>query len=288
MYGNALPETLLKMIYDPEILISRKVDMLISLLEKSDTEMLRISCLSLLKQFRYDDPQVFNIFENCLISDEFEKVRSFCARILIGDPSRNAIELISWSIKFEESTLVLNEIFKILKISQNSAIKRLLREMELRIEEISQLYGIDTQEIPFLLEMPMKLNQKDLYEHEFTMSFFQGKDFRFVIKDKHIIALSLNGYEKLPESVNVLTELLLLDLKCNMLTELPCNMKNLSKLTDLILSWNAFQHVPDVIEYLPSLKELDLSHNQLDHLPSWFKKLEILKHVDLKDNKFIG
>lgn len=74
----------------------------------------------------------------------------------------------------------------------------------------------------------------------------------------------------IPDSLQKLPSLSVLEAFNNLFADIPAWIANLSKLTELRLQRNKIVSLPDVLEKLcSSLQELDVSHNSLKTLPKW-------------------
>jgi len=84
--------------------------MLKSLIEESDYEKIRIVSLELLRKLKIKSPSIFNILENCLLSDESPHVRALSAKYLLLDYQNLCVKSIKWAIKHDTSPSVLKTI----------------------------------------------------------------------------------------------------------------------------------------------------------------------------------
>lgn len=93
-----------------------------------------------------------------------------------------------------------------------------------------------------------------------------------------------NPLEFIPEFLQHLTNLKLLNFDGCSIKELPDWLGNLSNLEDLSLARNQIIDIPLPLARLGHLKRLDISNNQLNDLPSFLAQLEHLEALDLKNN----
>ncbi|MHA1821994.1 MAG: leucine-rich repeat domain-containing protein [Promethearchaeota archaeon] len=126
---------------------------------------------------------------------------------------------------------------------------------------------------------------------------FNRKAFGFTQKDGHIIELSLfnkglkaskdnSKYKTIPESIENLKHLKVLNLWMNELDSLPDTIGGLESLEVLDLDTNKLSKLPDSIGSLKNLRVLDLDTNQLKTLPSTISNLKNLKELSLSWNNF--
>lgn len=108
------------------------------------------------------------------------------------------------------------------------------------------------------------------------------------LEQLHVLTMSSCKLQRLPSSINPLSNLRALVLNNNLLTELPSNFPHLVQLNSLILSHNKLKMLPASLPAsLPALKKLSLGHNQLtgpDSLPDFSVCLS-LRDVRINDNK---
>jgi Leucine-rich repeat (LRR) protein/ribosomal protein S18 acetylase RimI-like enzyme len=105
-----------------------------------------------------------------------------------------------------------------------------------------------------------------------------------VTKAEEITRLDLSGHslKELPESIGVLSHLLVLNLSNNKLSTLPESMKKLQKLSNLDLRRNKFAVLPDFLSLLP-LRSLNASGNKLESL-SFLSLFSELRVLDISSN----
>jgi len=111
--------------------------------------------------------------------------------------------------------------------------------------------------------------------------------FRYVLLGNHVIKLNIGGegLNHLPESIDQLKFLQMLDLRNNNLTELPESIGNLEFLEELILHDNALKSVPESIGNLKNLGSLHLDNNELTTLPDTICNLKTWYPIGLSNNK---
>jgi Leucine-rich repeat (LRR) protein len=94
--------------------------------------------------------------------------------------------------------------------------------------------------------------------------------------------LSAKSLKELPESIGILSHLLVLNLANNKLSKLPESIKNLKSLRNLDIRRNSFETLPDVIELL-NISSLNASGNHLKCV-AISKKFRELRVLDLSAN----
>ena len=93
-----------------------------------------------------------------------------------------------------------------------------------------------------------------------------------------------NRLTEIPEEIDSLNNLQILDLNANGLTFLPKEIGNLTNLQKLNLSFNKLTFLPKEIGNLINLKELSLSFNNLTYLPKEIGNLINLQYLNLVSN----
>jgi len=77
--------------------------LLISLIDNSESDKLRVESIQGLEKIKIDDNKSFRFLENLLISDSSEKVRNSAALILKNLYIDRALEPMKWALIHEES-----------------------------------------------------------------------------------------------------------------------------------------------------------------------------------------
>ena len=97
--------------------------------------------------------------------------------------------------------------------------------------------------------------------------------------------VSFNELNSLPQSIGNLAQLTILDVSDNQLNSLPQSIGNLSQLIVLDVSDNGLISLPQNISKLSQLTTLDVSRNQLTSLPESIGNLSQLTTLDVSDNQ---
>ena len=133
---------------------------------------------------------------------------------------------------------------------------------------ISQNLRLNSIETCFLIDLGIELDTVNLLLTNFEIYYIQAENLLIMIKDERIRELNMVlNLEYIPESIEALAELEVLNLGYNKLTKLPATLKNLKKLKLLDLSWNDFVEIPTFILQLPLLQVLNLDHNYIEEIP---------------------
>eukprot|EP00076_Gallus_gallus_P036054 XP_025001592.1 leucine-rich repeat and calponin homology domain-containing protein 4-like [Gallus gallus] len=92
----------------------------------------------------------------------------------------------------------------------------------------------------------------------------------------HVLLLSHNRLQRLPEAIGAMAALRQLDVSCNELRSLPPSMGRLSSLRDLNVRRNRITALPAELSLLP-LVRLDFSCNHVTAIPRCFRRLRLLQ-----------
>ncbi len=113
---------------------------------------------------------------------------------------------------------------------------------------------------------------------------YNVKQFGIFIQDSEIIGIRLpeHNFVKIPESIEKLKSLKLLDLSKNQLEELPDSLGSLTSLNTLNLNNNQLKNLPQSIVKLKNLRYLSLRGNKLEHIPDCIKNLDFLNTLEIE------
>ncbi len=266
--------------------------LLISLIDNSESDKLRVESIQGLEKIKIDDNKSFRFLENLLISDSSEKVRNSAALILKNLYIDRALEPMKWTLVHEESPSCLNIIHTtLIKIIEKlvegnqqillSEVKK-IREREFRIS-LEQLCEVNSIE---------NFTSKELAEiliNYFTLSLLKKTYWRLKFKIENCKFIELDfifkGLTKIPEPIKYLSSLKTLIFRYNQLTALPEWIGNLTSLESLNLNVNNIKMLPETIGSLVSLKELFLWKNELRTLPKSIGSLSRLERINLRLNQ---
>ena len=295
--------------------------LLLSLIENSDNDKVRVNCINDIGRIGIKDNHTFKILENLLISDSNEVVRNTAALTLAKNYLEKILEPMKWALIHEDSPLCLNTIYlTLIKILRNlvensnsltkstllSEVKKIRRkEFRLGFEIMCETKEIDSFS---------KNDLSDILINYFTIILLEKSYWRlkFEIEECKIVELDFifKGLTRLPEVIEYLDQLKTLILRYNQLVHLPdwlgvlksleelnINVNNLNKLPEsigmlsslreLYLWKNELTYLPNTIGQLISLETLNLRLNQLKTLPDSIENLSSLRELDLHDNQLI-
>jgi Leucine-rich repeat (LRR) protein len=291
-----------------EINKEEAVDLLISLIEKSDKAKIRANSINILEKVSDINEKFFQVLENCLLSDENAYVRASAVKSIIMDFGEAGIAPIKWSLEHDKSPLVLKIIFDYFENYENSQFKTIKDKISDWFKVFSSEIGISSEESRFFfdLEFIFAKNKRNYEINPKSYKTFKGmrnskeSEPWLVINNKHVEILNFNFFnwnfiKEHPEIVDSLSKLQYLDLYFNAINrynynesiifELPESIGKLKFLKKLILKRNNLKNLPKSIEELIFIRELDLSHNKLEEIPNFLKLMKSIKKLNLKHNE---
>ena len=285
----------------------KAAELLVSLIERIEIVEIRIKSLALLKKINFKKPKLYNILENCLISDENALVRTAALEVLINNYTDESLNPIIWALEHDKSPLVIKAIFDHFETITSSRYNLIRKSLADWLEQFSSLIGISPLESIFFLDLEaLFAKDKENYEvspqsykHFKNIGDFKGGEPWILIKNKHVEILNFNySYWKyVKENIKRIKSLLKLnDLEIYLkkvnnysltmnIQELPPSLGKLTSLKKLILKRNNLESLPYTIEKLKLLKQLDLSHNNFSKFPEIIGSLSSLEILNLKHNK---
>jgi hypothetical protein len=196
------------------------------------------------------DIKIFKTLENCLISDENDEIRIFSVKYILEHYLQTGEECLKWAILNDKSPWFLKFIQKILNEQEINRYAVFYKVYLQRLDKIGEKYGIVSEEVPFLIDLEFNIDNSKFINWSQNSKLFYDKDVMFLVKDQHILELSVSLRNEIPPSINLLKHLEILDLSCNNLMDLPNSLKEVKNLKSLNLSWNDFKKIPDVINEL--------------------------------------
>ena len=297
------------------------VKLLLSLIENSDNDKVRVDCINDIGRIGIKDNHTFKILENLLISDSNEVVRNTAALTLAKNYLENILEPMKWALIHEDSPLCLNTIYlTLIKILHNlvenpnsltnstllSEVKKIERkEFKLGFEIMCETKEIDSfskKELSDILinYFTITLLEKSYWRLKFKINECKIVELDFIFKGLtslpgvieylghlKILILRYNQLVHLPDWLGVLKSLEELNINVNNLNKLPESIGMLRSLKELYLWKNELTFLPNTIGQLISLETLNLRLNQLKTLPDSIENLSSLRELDLHDNQLI-
>lgn len=241
---------------------------LISLIENSDNDEIRVECLRNFEKIGIDGEKIFKFLENLLISDSSNDVRRVTAELIQKNFIKKALPVMKWAITYETDCDCLYYIINALKKINNEASKSVLIEEVRKIKKLKYLLPDSN-----ISNKPFKKDLKKLFKaQKFEVLDLELAD--IIINFKIIAALKKKYYSVYYELENAkVIKLDLTDIEYEVRgwkSEFKNNIKELSEVPGL--------------RYLKSLQFLYLSNNQITDL-KYLLNLPELTHLYVSNNK---
>lgn len=241
------------------------VEMLLSLIEGSDSEDIRIECIDVFGKIANKSLKVFKILENYLLSDENPLVRAAAAKATINNYPKIGFNSLLWTIEHDNSSIILKTLYEAFENSNKKNFDILINKLN---EKLKTIYGIVPKECKFLLDLDVQVNFFNpnffnIYLSNSITGVISGNYMMCATKNGHIQALNLSNWE---------------------ISKLPDSIGNLIELNHLILKDNNLKKIPESISLLKNLETLELGNCQITSLPDSFSNLKKLKKLTIERN----
>jgi len=295
------PSKILEKFRDRTIDKRSALEQLLALIENSKSFKIRLKCIKILSEIWKTNEKtvslsenIFNVFENLLISDSNENIRAAAALFLSSNFNDKAYKPMKWALHNDDSQLVLeiilNSLVEFLRGLKNQDFKLikpfLLQELQDVVDKdykikIQKYIIVSSQKDPIFDHITILMNY-------FTLTYFKKVFWRlkYEINNCRVTQLDFifKNLTSFPEPIKNLTSLKKLIFRYNQLTNLPHWIGTLIDLEHLNLNVNNIQNLPDSFGLLSSLKELYLWKNELSNLPESFSNLSELVILNLRLN----
>ena len=265
------------------------IDQLLTLIESGISVNLRLSAINAIDDIRKKgfnfgpkSDNVFQIFENLLVSDSSEQLRSAAASFLSSNFAERTLYPMLWALYHENSPPTL-------KIIIESLVNYILNSENLNLTDLRA--NIQDFEFKVCIEDKLRQNKteiKDIIINYLILVYLKKVYWRlkYKVQDCHIVSLDFTFKELtiFPELLKYLSGLKNLTLKYNQLTTIPSWINSLNSLEVLNLNVNIISEIPSSIGQLKLLKEFSLWKNELTYLPNSISELYNLEALNLRLN----
>lgn len=248
-------------------------DLLISLIENSEDENVRVKSIKSLEKIGILNSKTFTILENVLISDSNGNIRNAAAKVIEKKFSNEkALVPLKWAINHESNYECLITIIRTLEKINNKEAKAILIEQLKKIRKTKYLNKVKN-----IQNKRFKKTLKGLFrerKYEDLTHKESGEILINYLTIRHLIEQFPNVYYEIDPQIALIKEL---DLSNYMEYEVrgtPWGSKNnIKTLSDITGLFN-----------LNNLKKIDLSDNQINSIKE-LNQLVNLRHVVLTNNK---
>ena len=255
------PNTIYQKILQDKINRIEGIELLISIVEKSDTTSVRLESLKILYKLKTQDRIIFKTLENCIISDESEEIRIISAKNILENYLHIGEKCLEWALLNDKSSRLLKVLGEMLNDQKIDRYKNLYAIYFHRLDKIGEKLDIVSEEVPFILDIEFSIENYNSFNWSSNSKLIYDDDVMFKIQDQHISELSISLRDQIPSSIELLKNLKNLDLSCNNLTDLPDTLRYLTNLESVDLSWNNFKIIPDILKGLKSNVKINIRHN---------------------------
>ena len=111
------------------------VEMLLSLIEASDSVEIRIECIEVFGKIANKSLKVFKILENYLLSDESPLVKAAAAKPIINNYPKIGFNSLLWTIEHENSSIILKTLYEAFENSNK-------KDFDILFNKLDEKYGI--------------------------------------------------------------------------------------------------------------------------------------------------
>ncbi|MHA1147338.1 MAG: leucine-rich repeat domain-containing protein [Promethearchaeota archaeon] len=269
------------------------IEYLISFIENSEYNDVRIQSIKLLREVDVHDNRIFSLLENLIISDESPIVRKAAIKFMFLKFQENCFSIIRWAINHEKDYYCYTTIIKSLARIKTNQSKLLL------IDEINKIK-----------------KKKYLFDEKKTTNRAFRKDLKNILKSKSFQDLSIETLAEIIINFRTITNLkqkfysVYYELEDAIITTLDLSdvefevrgwksefkneiskiseitgLKNLKKLKKLYLSNNQISDIKELIT-LKELTHLYICKNRLNDPNNieYIKRMSNLKFLDISEN----
>jgi len=270
---------------------STAFELLISLIEHSDDDNIRVESIENLEKIGLDNSKLFKLFESLMISDSSEEIRSSAAKVICNNFLNKALSPVKWVLLHDSSydciITVINTLVKmndqeskdilIGEIKRIQKLKYILEDSKITnklfkkaIKKLFKNNKIETISQEDLADIIINFKTISALKRKFYSVYYELEDAKVVKLDLSDIEYEVRGW-KAEFKNNILEISDIIDLS------------NLKQLRDLYLSNNQIKDIGDLIT-LTKLTHLDIANNQINDE----KNLEYLKQISNQGLKYLN
>lgn len=284
------------------------LDLLISILEKSDNPEIRHKTIIALGRVENDDEKVYDILESSLLCDENDFVRAAAVNIIGQFYFKSSLKTLSWVIQYETSPIVIKTILNLIEKDCNQHFKLISNEISNWLTHFGGNLGIVANESKFFLDLEVffsrnitdyRISSRTYEFYEKVRSITNNEPWLF-IKNEHVEGLNFsffnwNFLKRNQDLMDSYLSIRNLDSFLNLYRKFEynefCNQEllesiaNLNLLRTLNLSYNNLTRFPDFLTRMQTIEQLNLSHNVISEIPESITNLKNLKILKLRNNK---
>ncbi len=269
---NLTPDKIFELFTNNNINKFTAYEHLISFIENSENENLRIDAIIILDKIGIYNNKLFTILENILISDSNKNIRNIAAKFIDRRFLNKALTPLKWVINHESDFTCLITIINILKKINNHESKLILFNEVKKITNLKYINKerrIENKRFKKVIKKLLKIKKFE----DFTNEELSELLINFSII-KNLTKLYPNAFYELDSQNGLVKELDLSDFLEYEVKGTPWGWKNDIKSLSEVIG----------LKYLHNLKKIDLSNNQIENVKD-LVNLEKLTHLILTNNK---
>jgi len=251
---------------------TRAYDLLITLIENSESEEIRVVSIKYLEKIGVFHDKLFNFLENILISDSNREIRNMAAKFLKNNFLEKSINPFKWVIKHETDYECLIIAIKSLeKINSRETKLLLFNQIKIIIKTkyINKQKRIENKKFKRIVKKFVKSKKYENFTHQELSDILIN-----YLTIKNLITQYPNVYYELNPQNGLIEELDLSDFLEYEVKGTPFGWNNDIKSISEILGLNN----------LKNIKKIDLSNNQIEDIKD-LANLKNLKNLILTNNK---
>jgi len=278
---------------------STAFELLISLIEHSDEDNIRVESIRTLEKIGINNNKSFKFFENLLISDSSEKIRTSAVSVICNNFLEKALTPLKWVLLHDSSYDCIVSVIKTLVKMNDQESKEILigelkriRKLKYILEDykitnklfkkdIKRLFKskkIDSLNHSELADIIINFKTISTLKNKFYNVYYELEDARVVKLDLSDIEYEVRGWKaEFKNNIQEISDII--------------GVLNLTMLRELYLSNNQIQDIKDLTKF-SHLTHLDIANNKLNDMKN-VEYLKIisnqgLKHLNITDNKIVN
>ncbi|MFX1235638.1 MAG: HEAT repeat domain-containing protein, partial [Promethearchaeota archaeon] len=199
MKNSLTPEAIVSDFLNGKLHLNLAVELLLSLLEKSDNSEMRRKSIIALEKLGVNDYKIFKILENFLLSDENPYVRSAAAKLIGQSYLKYGQKTLLWVIQHEKSPAVIKTMVNMIE-KEPPHFRTIAEEIFNWLKNFSFYLGVIPNESKFFLDLEVFFSQNNIdyeisshtYQFYEKISHIKNDEPWLIIKNKHIEILNFN------------------------------------------------------------------------------------------------
>lgn len=247
-------------------------DLLISLVENSDNEEIRVESIKNLEKVGLFHDKLFLFLENILVSDSNIRIRKIAAEFLKNKYLKKSIKPFKWVIKHEpDSECLIIAIKSLEKINSYQSKLLLYRQIKsiIKTKYINKQKRIENKKFKRIVKKLVKSKKYELFTHKELSDILIN-----FLTIKNLTKQYPNVYYELNPQNGLIEELDLSDFLEYEVKGTPFGWRNNIKSISEIFG----------LKYLKNIKKIDLSNSQIEDIKD-LANFKNLTHLILTNNK---